>query len=169
MNSVALVNLRLFRLSVFLGDLIFCIFQWIYPFHVLPIFMGINLFMKFLYYYFSSCGFFSDLISSIPDNAKYVFFFLAKSNQKFVYFIIFLNNWLLVLIILKIFIAFLFSIFLFYALRFIIYCFLFYFVSIYSSFSGLVKLVAQSCPTLWNPMDCICQAPLSMGFPRQEY
>ena len=29
---------------------------------------------------------------------------------------------------------------------------------------------AQSCPTLCNTMDCIaCQAPLSMGCPRQEY
>ena len=28
---------------------------------------------------------------------------------------------------------------------------------------------AQSCPTLCDPMDCGCQAPLSMGFPRQEY
>ena len=29
---------------------------------------------------------------------------------------------------------------------------------------------AQSCPTLCNPMDYIaCQAPLSMGFSRQEY
>ena len=32
------------------------------------------------------------------------------------------------------------------------------------------SLVAQSCPTLCNPMDCIaCVAPPSMGFPRQEY
>ena len=31
-------------------------------------------------------------------------------------------------------------------------------------------LVAQSCPTLCRPMDCIaCQAPLSMGFSQQEY
>ena len=30
--------------------------------------------------------------------------------------------------------------------------------------------VAQSCPTLCDPMDCIvCQAPLSMEFSRQEY
>ena len=27
----------------------------------------------------------------------------------------------------------------------------------------------QSCPTLCNPMDCSLQAPLSMGFSRQEY
>ena len=27
----------------------------------------------------------------------------------------------------------------------------------------------QLCPTLCNPMDCSCQAPLSMGFSRQEY
>ena len=31
-------------------------------------------------------------------------------------------------------------------------------------------LVAQSCPTVCDPMDCYpLQAPLSMGFPRQEY
>ena len=29
--------------------------------------------------------------------------------------------------------------------------------------------VAQSCPTLCNPMDCNRQAPLSMEFSRQEY
>ena len=30
--------------------------------------------------------------------------------------------------------------------------------------------VTKSCPTLCDPMDNIaCQAPLSMGFPRQEY
>ena len=27
----------------------------------------------------------------------------------------------------------------------------------------------QSCPTLCSPMDCSPQAPLSMGFSRQEY
>ena len=27
----------------------------------------------------------------------------------------------------------------------------------------------QSCPTLWNPMDIAHQAPLSVGFSRQEY
>ena len=27
----------------------------------------------------------------------------------------------------------------------------------------------QSCPTRWYPMDCSPQAPLSMGFSRQEY
>ena len=33
-----------------------------------------------------------------------------------------------------------------------------------------VCLVAQSCPTLCDPMDCIAhQAPLSMRFSRQEY
>ena len=32
------------------------------------------------------------------------------------------------------------------------------------------ELVAQLCPTLCDPMDCsACQAPLSMGFSRQEY
>ena len=31
-------------------------------------------------------------------------------------------------------------------------------------------LVSQSCLTLSDPMDCVaCQAPLSMGFPIQEY
>ena len=31
-------------------------------------------------------------------------------------------------------------------------------------------LVTQSCLTLCDPMDCVVhQAPLSMGFPRQEY
>ena len=30
-------------------------------------------------------------------------------------------------------------------------------------------LVAQLCPILCNPMDYSQQAPLSMGFPRQEY
>ena len=30
-------------------------------------------------------------------------------------------------------------------------------------------LVTQSCPELFNPVDCRCQAPLSMGFSRQEY
>ena len=29
--------------------------------------------------------------------------------------------------------------------------------------------VTQSCPALCNPMDCSPQAPLSMGFSRQEY
>ena len=29
--------------------------------------------------------------------------------------------------------------------------------------------VAQSCPTLSDPMDCSPQAPPSMGFSRQEY
>ena len=30
-------------------------------------------------------------------------------------------------------------------------------------------LVSQSCQTLYNPMDCNHQAPLSMEFSRQEY
>ena len=29
--------------------------------------------------------------------------------------------------------------------------------------------VTQSCPILWDPMDCSPQAPLSMGFSRLEY
>ena len=32
-----------------------------------------------------------------------------------------------------------------------------------------VCTVAQSCPTLRNPMGCSCQASLSMAFSRQEY
>ena len=30
-------------------------------------------------------------------------------------------------------------------------------------------LVAQLCLTVCNPMDLACQAPLPVGFPRQEY
>ena len=30
-------------------------------------------------------------------------------------------------------------------------------------------LVAQSCQTPWDPMDCSPQAPLSIGFSRQGY
>ena len=30
-------------------------------------------------------------------------------------------------------------------------------------------LVSQSCPTLCDPVDYVCQAPLSMEFFRQEY
>ena len=33
----------------------------------------------------------------------------------------------------------------------------------------LKVLVPQSCLTLCDPTDCSCQAPLSMGFSRQEY
>ena len=34
----------------------------------------------------------------------------------------------------------------------------------------LLCLVAKPCPTLCDPMDYVaCQAPLSMGFPRQEH
>ena len=35
---------------------------------------------------------------------------------------------------------------------------------------AVLPLVTQSRPTFCHPMDCIaCQAPLFMGFPRQEY
>ena len=35
---------------------------------------------------------------------------------------------------------------------------------------GKEREVVQSCPTLWDPMDCsLHQAPVSMGFSRQEY
>ena len=33
----------------------------------------------------------------------------------------------------------------------------------------VVSLVTKSCPTLVNPWTVVCQAPLSMGFSRQEY
>ena len=38
-----------------------------------------------------------------------------------------------------------------------------------SSRLGCVCLVAQSCPTLCDPMDCSLPAPLPMEFSRQEY
>ena len=35
---------------------------------------------------------------------------------------------------------------------------------------GILVKSLQSCPTLYDPMDCIAlQAPLFMGFSRQEY
>ena len=34
---------------------------------------------------------------------------------------------------------------------------------------GGVGLVAKSCPTLATPWTVACQAPLSVGFSRQEY
>ena len=37
------------------------------------------------------------------------------------------------------------------------------------SSSICVGPVTQSCPFLYDPMDCVCQAPLSMEFSRQEY
>ena len=40
----------------------------------------------------------------------------------------------------------------------------------YSPEERVESEVAQSCPTLCNPMDCIaCQAPPSMGLSRREY
>ena len=38
-----------------------------------------------------------------------------------------------------------------------------------TKFSGGGGLVAKSCPTLCHPVDVAHQAPMSMGFPRQEY
>ena len=39
----------------------------------------------------------------------------------------------------------------------------------YSVITYILLLVAKSCPILCNHVDCKdCQAPLSMGFPRQE-
>ena len=35
-----------------------------------------------------------------------------------------------------------------------------------SAYEYVRALVAQSCPTLCDPMDYTCRAPLSMGFPR---
>ena len=35
--------------------------------------------------------------------------------------------------------------------------------------NGCCGLVAKSCPTLAIPWTVACQAPLSMGFSRQEY
>ena len=35
--------------------------------------------------------------------------------------------------------------------------------------AGGGDLVGKSCPTLATPWTVACQAPLSMGFPRQEY
>ena len=40
----------------------------------------------------------------------------------------------------------------------------------FSHFKGLADgLVAKSCLTLVTPWTVACQAPLSMGFPRQDY
>ena len=38
-----------------------------------------------------------------------------------------------------------------------------------SQFCAVLRFLAQSCPTLCDPVDCTHQAPLSMGFSRQEY
>ena len=35
--------------------------------------------------------------------------------------------------------------------------------------SGVVVLVTKSCLTLATPWTVVCQAPLSLGFSRQEY
>ena len=43
-------------------------------------------------------------------------------------------------------------------------------ISVNTTESESESEVAQSCPTLCDPMDCVAhQAPLSMGFSRQEY
>ena len=34
---------------------------------------------------------------------------------------------------------------------------------------GILCSVTRSCPTRQDPMECSCQALLSMGFPRQKY
>ena len=41
--------------------------------------------------------------------------------------------------------------------------------SLGSSMYGVGGLITQSCPTLATPWTVACQAPLSMGFSRQEY
>ena len=38
-----------------------------------------------------------------------------------------------------------------------------------SSLLFVVVLFAKLCLTLRDPMDCTCQAPLSIGYSRQEY
>jgi len=43
------------------------------------------------------------------------------------------------------------------------------FILYYKAGGGGGGLVAQSCPPLCDPTDCSPQAPLSMGFSRQEY
>ena len=35
-----------------------------------------------------------------------------------------------------------------------------------SQFCAVLRFLAQSCPTLCDPVDCTHQAPLSMGFSR---
>ena len=48
----------------------------------------------------------------------------------------------------------------------------FFYLLLYTSlvsFKLMCVLVAQSCPTLCNPMDCSPPAPPSMGFSKQEY
>ena len=42
-------------------------------------------------------------------------------------------------------------------------------VSYWTDLEKVKVLVAQSCLILCDPMDLACQAPLSMGFSRQEY
>ena len=39
----------------------------------------------------------------------------------------------------------------------------------YSHMHALYAKLLQSCPTLCDPMDCSCQAPLSLEFSKQEY
>ena len=43
------------------------------------------------------------------------------------------------------------------------------FILYYKAGGGGGGVVAQSCPPLCDPMDCSPQAPLFMGFSRQEY
>ena len=43
------------------------------------------------------------------------------------------------------------------------------FSDLHVDYSVCPYLVAQSCLTLCNPWTVACQAPLSVGFPRQEY
>ena len=40
---------------------------------------------------------------------------------------------------------------------------------VFPSVKSILCLITQSCPTLCDPMDIALQAPLSMGFSRQEY
>ena len=50
-----------------------------------------------------------------------------------------------------------------------IYLKFFIFTYIFTIFGGGGGLVTKWCPTLANPWTIACQAPLSMGFSRQEY
>ena len=48
-------------------------------------------------------------------------------------------------------------------------CFILNLFHMFKSCVSSACLITQLCPALWDPMDYSCQAPLSMGFSRQEY
>ena len=43
------------------------------------------------------------------------------------------------------------------------------FVTRWKNLESIMYSVTQLCPTLCHHTGCSCQAPLSLGFPRQEY